>query len=53
MEQISLKDPDVNIMIIKNAYINNNKIYIKNITENLFLPTMYQGWNTPQQQHIE
>ena len=38
-------------MIIQNAYINNNKIYIKN-ADNLFLPTMYQSWTMPQQTYV-
>ena len=52
MENFTLKEPDVNIMIIQNAYINNNKIYIKN-ADNLFLPTMYQSWTMPQQTYVE
>lgn len=48
----SLNDPNANIMIIENGYINNNVISINEDMKNkVFLPTMYQSWTEPQKSH--
>jgi hypothetical protein len=50
----SLCDPDVNIMIIENAYIHNNVISIDpDMKKKIFLPTMYQSWTEKQVEHIK
>ena len=49
----SLNDPNADIMIIENGYINNNVISINEDMKNkVFLPTMYQSWTLPQKSHI-
>jgi len=51
IEKLTLEKPSANIMIIKNARINNNNIYY-NSNDPIFLPTMYQSWTVPQRAHI-
>lgn len=52
IEKLTLENPTANIMIIKNACINNNIIYYNNNNKPNFLPTMYQSWTEPQREHI-
>jgi len=48
-----LTDPDVNIMMIENAYINHNIISLNDdCSGNVFLPTMYVSWTAAQPSHI-
>lgn len=50
----SIKEPDANIMILENSYINNNIITIdKESSHKIFLPTMYESWNYRQVPHIK
>jgi len=53
IEKLTLISPDVNIMIINNARIDKNIIYVNNENINLFLPTIYKSWTTSQTSHIK
>lgn len=45
IQKLSLKDPNVDLMIIENAYIKENKIDIlKKNKKDIFYPTMYKSW---------
>ena len=49
----NLTDPNADIMILKNTYINNNIININNESySKIFLPTMYKSWTYKQTPHI-
>ena len=50
----NLTDPNADIMILENTYINNNIININNeCYSKIFLPTMYESWTYKQIPHVK
>lgn len=53
MIKYKIQSPDSVVMILENCSIDNNIITVnEEIHRNIFLPTMWHGWDQPQPQHI-
>lgn len=54
IDKLSFNNPNANLMIIKNTFINNKTIFIDSKLKNkIFLPTMYKNWNNEQNTHVK
>ena len=54
MKKIVLKEPEAKLMLIENAYIKDDTIYLnEEDLKNVFYPTMYKAWDNWITEHIQ